>query len=371
MWITGRVLMSWFLFDFCLSSSNHLQPDMNVDEDPLCPASEDTPAVGNSPLAATRGVHLSSETKPNTEFVEATPPAGPSVGPSRTAPVEVVTQGGVLEVIRFRGVSHVPDRRSKRVKRLLVLLVFKSHLAASLRASLLSEKVRYQQQVVGVALASVPPTAVLTPLVGWRRQHQGATPLQSRLRALERAQEIISTIGVRPTVTGQGFKEVEPPGSSKEAGSSLADQPLDRFERYADGAERADRLATAQAQKRMDELLEGPGTATGRRKAVSKETGRGHKSPMKPPVSVPIGGQSGNSRFERLYAEGAERKARRKDLERSIVEEEDAKLKEAMAKARLATRSTSGGEGSVVGGSSGLWERMSKQEADTRAMRLQ
>ncbi|KAF4666348.1 hypothetical protein FOL46_003113 [Perkinsus olseni] len=259
---------------------------MIVDEDPPCPASEDTPAVGNSPLAATRGTHASSETKHSTESIDAAPPAGSTVGPSRAAPVEVVTQ---------------------------------------------SE------------------------------------------RALERAKEIISTIGIRPSATEQSLTEVEPLGSAKETGS-LLDQPLDRFERlYADGAERADRLATAQAQKRMDELLEGPGTATGRRKVVSKEThrGPGHKSPMKPPVSVPIGGQSGTSRFERLYAEGAERKARRKDLEKSIVEEEDAKLKEAMAKARLTTRSTSGGEGSVVGGSSGLWERMSKQEADTRAMRLQ
>ncbi|KAF4750188.1 hypothetical protein FOZ63_010498 [Perkinsus olseni] len=198
MWTrTGGVLMSWLLFDFCLSSSNHPQPDMIVDEDPPCPASEDTPAVGNSPLAATRGVHVSSETKPNTESVEATPPAGPSVGPSRAASVEVVTQGGEA-------------------------------------------------------------TLVSTAAAGER--------------ALERAQEIISTIGIRPSVIEQSLKEVEPLDSAKETGSLLADQPMDRFERlYADGAERADRLATAQAQKRMDELLEGPGTATGRRKVVSKE----------------------------------------------------------------------------------------------------
>lgn len=35
--------------------------------------------------------------------------------------------------------------------------------------------------------------------------------------------------------------------------------------RYLDGVERAERLAMAQAQKRVDELLEGPGSATGNR----------------------------------------------------------------------------------------------------------
>ncbi|KAF4697060.1 hypothetical protein FOZ62_001283, partial [Perkinsus olseni] len=287
-WSMGDVLMSWLLFDFCLSSSNHLQPDMIVDEDPPCPASEDTPAVGNSPLTATRGTHASSETKHNTEPIVAAPPAGSSVSPSRTAPVEVVTRGSVS----VAGGGGCPS----------------------------------------ISTANSSPHA--SSRVTEAPRDQTATVSDSE-RALERAQEIISTIGMRPSVTEQSLTEVEPLGSAKEAGSSLADQPLDqpldRFERlYADGAERADRLATAQAQKRMDELLEGPGTATGRRKVVSKETHRGpcHKSPMKPPVSVLIGGQSGTSRFERLYAEGAEREARRKDLERSIVEEEDAKLKE-------------------------------------------
>ncbi|EER12515.1 signal peptide containing protein, putative [Perkinsus marinus ATCC 50983] len=153
--------------------------------------------------------------------------------------------------------------------------------------------------------------------------------------------------------------------------------------RYLDGVERAERLAMTQAQKRVDELLEGPGSATGNMLRIhgSTTTQRGRMKPPSISVTTTTSSPPRSNRFERLYAEGAERAARRKDLEKAVIEEEDAKLREEIATARLGWRNRSvvesveSGSSQGGGGGGGLkkspWERMSKQEADNRAMKLQ
>ncbi|KAF4659315.1 hypothetical protein FOL47_007628 [Perkinsus chesapeaki] len=152
--------------------------------------------------------------------------------------------------------------------------------------------------------------------------HQG-------VKALERAHEIIAGLG-RHETPQSGHARGGSSSSSHRKSKALLDvaSPTgNRFDRlYADGAERAERLAVAQAQKRMDELLEGPGSATGK---INREMKKGDKSP-----NSTASGPCPKNRFERLYAEGAESVARRKDLEESVIREEDEKLRMEIAKAK-------------------------------------